>query len=131
MSAAHQVRFDAAPSIASKAFSSEEVQRVLLHVPGSHYQMETEVYTTAMYGDQFTVISRYTLVAKGPGKARLYVLYALTFKPSLSRLMKPMVAKGVDGEREAVGVGVGAPDSAGVRGHTHRYTQTHTNWLMC
>lgn len=93
-----QVRFDAAPSIASKAFSSEEIQRVLLHAPGSHYQVETEVYTTAMYGDQFTVISRYTLVARGAGKAHLHVLYAIAFKPSLSRLMKPMVAKGVDGE---------------------------------
>lgn len=71
---------------------------MLLHTPGSHYQLETEVYTTAMYGDQFTVISRYTLVARGAGKAHLHVLYAIAFKPSLSRLMKPMVAKGVDGE---------------------------------
>jgi hypothetical protein len=85
--------------MASKAFSSEEIQRVLQYSPGSHYQLETEVYTTAMYGDQFTVVSRYTLAAaKGPGKAHLHVLYAIAFKPSLSRLMKPMVAKGVDGE---------------------------------
>lgn len=93
-----QVRFEAAASIASKAFNSEEIQHVLQYAPGSHYQLQTEVYTTAMYGDQFTVISRYTLAARGPGKAQLHVLYAIAFKPSLSRLMKPMVAKGVDGE---------------------------------
>lgn len=93
-----QVRFDAAASIASKAFSSEEIQHVLQYSPGSHYQLATEVYTTAMYGDTFTVISRYTLAGKGPGKTHLHVLYAIAFKPSLSRLMKPMVAKGVDGE---------------------------------
>lgn len=98
VSACVQVRFDAPPSMASKAFNSEEVQRVLLLQPGSHYQVDTEVYTTAMYGDQFTVLSRYTLAAKGAGKTHLHVSYAIAFKPSLSRLMKPMVAKGVDGE---------------------------------
>lgn len=98
VSACLQVRFDAPPSMASKAFNSEEVQRVLLLQPGSHYQVDTEVYTTAMYGDQFTVLIRYTLAAKGAGKTHLHVSYAIAFKPSLSRLMKPMVAKGVDGE---------------------------------
>eukprot|EP00878_Enallax_costatus_P041122 GHUV01047629.1.p1 GENE.GHUV01047629.1~~GHUV01047629.1.p1 ORF type:complete len:120 (-),score=36.87 GHUV01047629.1:153-512(-) len=94
-----QVRFDAAPSLASKAFNSEEVQKVLAHVPGSHYMVESEVYTNAMYGDQFYVMSRTTIVARGPEQCQLHLVYAVDFKPSLSRLMKPMVAKGVDGEQ--------------------------------
>jgi hypothetical protein len=55
---AGQVRFEAAPSLASKAFSSEEVQTLLSCSPGSHYLVESEVSTSAMYGDQFCIISR-------------------------------------------------------------------------
>eukprot|EP00878_Enallax_costatus_P022700 GHUV01024103.1.p1 GENE.GHUV01024103.1~~GHUV01024103.1.p1 ORF type:complete len:752 (+),score=326.68 GHUV01024103.1:406-2661(+) len=59
--------------------------------------VESEVYTNAMYGDQFYVMSRTTIVARGPEQCQLHLVYAVDFKPSLSRLMKPMVAKGVDG----------------------------------
>jgi hypothetical protein len=113
------VRFDAAASLASKAFSSEEVQQVLQYSPGSHYQLLTEVSTTAMYGDTFTVISRYNLVGKGPGRTHLHVAYAIEFKPSLSRLMKPMVAKGVDGEREEWRAGGAVRGTGGSRGFLH------------
>ncbi|KAF6254761.1 hypothetical protein COO60DRAFT_285516 [Scenedesmus sp. NREL 46B-D3] len=92
-----KVRFEAAASLASKAFSSEEVQTVLAYVPGSHYLVQAEVSTSAMYGDQFTIVSRTALLQRGPGQVQLHVGYAVDFKPSLSRLMKPMVAKGVDG----------------------------------
>eukprot|EP00775_Hariotina_reticulata_P002431 gene2431-2735_t len=92
-----KVRFEAAPSLASKAFSSEEVQTLLSCSPGSHYLLESEVYTSAMYGDQFCIISRYTLLAKGPGQTHLHLTYAINFKPTLNRLVRPMVAKGVDG----------------------------------
>jgi hypothetical protein len=74
------------------------VQTILAYVPGSHYLVQAEVSTSAMYGDQFTIISRTALLQRGPGQAQLHVSYAVDFKPSLSRLMKPMVAKGVDGE---------------------------------
>ncbi|WIA28955.1 hypothetical protein OEZ86_011477 [Tetradesmus obliquus] len=92
-----KVRFEAAASLASKAFSSEEVQTVLSYAPGSHYLVQAEVSTSAMYGDTFTIISRTALLQRGPGQAVVHVAYAVDFRPSLSRLMKPMVAKGVDG----------------------------------
>lgn len=39
-----QVRFDAAPPpLTSKGFSSEEIQKVQAHMPGSHYVVESEV----------------------------------------------------------------------------------------
>lgn len=93
-----QVRFDAAASLASKAFSSEEVQKILAYQPGKYYLVESEVYTTALYGDQFCVLSRTSISACGPRQCQLQLVYTIDFKPSLSRLMKPMVAKGVDGE---------------------------------
>jgi hypothetical protein len=102
-----QVRFEAAASLASKAFSSEEVQSVTLHAPGSHYVLLTEVATTALYGDQFSVITRYGLSAKGPNRTHLHVAYAVAFRPSLSRLMRPMVAKGVDGACACMCVSLG------------------------
>lgn len=92
------MRFEAAPSIASKAFSSEEVQVIQAYAPGSHYLVQAEVYTSAMYGDQFIIMSRTSLVARGAGQTQLHIAYAVDFKPSLSKFMKPMVAKGVDGE---------------------------------
>lgn len=97
-----QVRFDAAPSLASKAFSSEEIQKILAHAPGSHYLVECEVYTNALYGEHFTLLSRTNMVAYGPQQCQLQLVYTVDFKPSLSRLMKPMVAKGVDGAAQGL-----------------------------
>jgi hypothetical protein len=65
-----------------------------------------------MYGDQFTIISRTAVLQRGPGQAQLHVSYAVDFKPSLSRLMKPMVAKGVDGERTVGGLLLGRAGQA-------------------
>lgn len=70
---------------------------MLSYAPGSHYLVQAEVSTSAMYGDTFTIISRTALLQRGPGQAVVHVAYAVDFRPSLSRLMKPMVAKGVDG----------------------------------
>jgi hypothetical protein len=96
-----KVRFEAAASIASKAFASEEVQTLLHYAPGAGFLVESEVTTTAMYGDSFTVISRATLSARGASRTQLYLTYAVVFKPALSRLVRPVVAKGVDGASAA------------------------------
>jgi hypothetical protein len=87
---------------------SSLVQTVLAYAPGSHFLVQAEVSATAMYGDQFTIISRTAAVQRGPAQAQLHVSYAVDFKPSLSRLMKPMVAKGVDGEGHGSTLGCAA-----------------------
>jgi hypothetical protein len=93
-----QVRFDAPPApLAGKGFSNEEIQKVLDHAPGSYYRCESEVYTSAMYGDKFAILTRYLMVARGPGAAALHVTYAIVWSPSLSGFLKPMIGKGVDG----------------------------------
>jgi hypothetical protein len=93
-----QVRFDAPASALGKGFSSDEVMRVLAHRPGSHYAVESEVFTTAMYGDKFAVLTRATLAARGPRRCVLHVVYAVAFSPALTRMLRPIISKGVDGE---------------------------------
>jgi len=48
----------------------------------------------------FLWVFRYTLLATGPRQTHLHLAYAINFKPSLNRLVRPMVAKGVDGEKQ-------------------------------
>ncbi|KIZ00524.1 hypothetical protein MNEG_7441, partial [Monoraphidium neglectum] len=92
-----KVRFDAPASALGKGFSSDEVMRVLAHRPGSHYAVESEVFTTAMYGDKFAVLTRATLAARGPRRCVLHVVYAVAFSPALTRMLRPIISKGVDG----------------------------------
>lgn len=51
-----------------------------------------------MYGDKFVILSRYTLVARGPSSCTLHLAYCIVFHPSVNFMMRPMVQKGVDGE---------------------------------
>ncbi|KIZ00629.1 hypothetical protein MNEG_7335 [Monoraphidium neglectum] len=92
-----QLRFDA-PAGAMGSFSSEEVQLLLAHRPGSHYAVESEVFTTAMYGDKFAVLTRATLAARGPRCCVLHIVYTVA-DSGLPWLVRPMVISGVDGER--------------------------------
>ena len=93
----NQIRFDAPASAFAKAFSSEETQRLLAFHPGSHYAAEAEVRTSAPYGDKFVVVARYTLVARGARRAALHAAFAVSFAPALSRVLQPMIARGVEG----------------------------------
>ncbi len=93
------MRFDIPASAVSKSFGSEELQKLLAFHPGSHYAAESEVFTNAMYGDKFVVITRFTLAARGARRCVLHAVYAISFDRSLSRMLRPVISKGVDGER--------------------------------
>lgn len=55
-----------------------------------------------MYGDKFTVVTRYTLAARGARRCVLHIVYAVDFSPALSRMLRPVIGKGVDGECQCV-----------------------------
>jgi hypothetical protein len=54
-------------------------------------------------------MSKYIFVAKGAGGSILYVSYVLVFYPSFGRMMRPVVAKGVDGELHIIDYKLGGP----------------------
>ncbi len=50
-----------------------------------------------MYGDKFCIVSRYILVADGPTACTLHLAYTVIFDPSFTRMLRPVVQKGVEG----------------------------------
>lgn len=92
-----QVRFRSPPAaLASTPFQNEEVQTVTHFVPNKLFVLEAVSSTSAPYGDKFTIYFKYTLRADGPA-ATLHITFHIEFLPSMNRMLKPMVAKAIEG----------------------------------
>jgi hypothetical protein len=53
-----------------------------------------------MYGDKFAPLMRCTIEASGAGGCTVHVIYAVWFSKAMSKLLRPMVQKGVEGGRQ-------------------------------
>ncbi len=94
-----QVRFDApASGMASMPFANEEVSTCVEHQPGTRYIIDTTVFTNAIYGDKFSPMMRCTLEATSKSSCSVHVIYAVWFSKNMSRLVKPVAQKGIEGE---------------------------------
>ena len=83
--------------MAPTPFSNEEVQSILEYLPNKRYLVEAVSTTSAPYGDKFTVYFKYDIRADGPSSSTLLLICHVEFLPSMNRMLKPMVAKAVEG----------------------------------
>lgn len=93
-----QVRFESPPhAMASKPFQNEEIHHCAEHKPGRRYVMEAVANTSAPYGDKFDVIFRTSIFAETKNTCFLHVVFDVFWYPSMSRMLKGMVGKAVEG----------------------------------
>lgn len=75
-------------------FRTDELLKLTEAVPGSHYELQVMVATTATYGDKFRPLLKHTLRAHGEGASSLEIRATLVFISKVNGLIKGMIEKG-------------------------------------
>lgn len=93
-----KVKFESAPSaLTSKPFQNEEEHYISQYAPGSRYVANVAVFTTAPFGEKFTVLFKYTMQVASSTTSYLLVTFGVHYLQSVNMMMKPMIASGIDG----------------------------------